>query len=125
MSSLFFRSQIIRYAMVGLANTAVTAVIIFTLMHFDVGIYAANISGYLAGIIFSFLANSIFTFSTPMAANRFAKFLIACLACWIFNLIAIKIFLTVFPQKEYASQLVGMFVYTSAGFLINKLWVMK
>ncbi|SMQ21004.1 Putative flippase GtrA (transmembrane translocase of bactoprenol-linked glucose) [Pantoea agglomerans] len=125
MVSLFFRSQIIRYAMVGLANTAVTAVIIFTLMHFNVGLYAANISGYLAGIIFSFLANSIFTFSTPMAVNRFAKFLFACLVCWTFNLLAIKIFLSVFPHKEYASQLVGMFIYTSTGFIINKLWVMK
>ncbi|WP_201499569.1 GtrA family protein [Pantoea agglomerans] len=111
--------------MVGLANTAVTAVIIFTLMHFNVGLYAANISGYLAGIIFSFLANSIFTFSTPMAVNRFAKFLFACLVCWTFNLLAIKIFLSVFPHKEYASQLVGMFIYTSTGFIINKLWVMK
>lgn len=125
MVSLFFRSQMIRYAMVGLANTAVTAVIIFTLMHFNVGLYAANISGYLAGIIFSFLANSIFTFSTPMAVNRFAKFLFACLVCWTFNLLAIKIFLSVFPHKEYASQLVGMFIYTSTGFIINKLWVMK
>lgn len=125
MFSRLFRSQIVRYAMVGLANTAVTAVMIFTLMHFNVGLYAANISGYLVGIVFSFLANSIFTFSTPMAANRFAKFLIACLACWTFNLIAIKIFLSAFPHEEYASQLVGMFIYTSTGFFINKIWVMK
>ncbi|HAT3951996.1 TPA: GtrA family protein [Kluyvera ascorbata] len=125
MYSLTFTKQAIRYALVGLANTAVTAIVIFSLMKMNIGLYTCNIIGYIAGIIFSFVVNSKFTFSSQLSAERFIKFLLACLACWLLNVAAIKLFLMNFPEEIYISQLIGMIVYTCAGFLINKLWVMK
>ncbi|EKR5720489.1 GtrA family protein, partial [Escherichia coli] len=51
------KSQAVRYVFVGLANTALTAAVIFSLMQFGVGIYLSNVSGYVAGILFSFIMN--------------------------------------------------------------------
>ncbi|ENK7080898.1 GtrA family protein, partial [Raoultella ornithinolytica] len=41
--------------MVGLLNTAITAVVIFLLMSAGVGIYLSNAMGYVVGILFSFV----------------------------------------------------------------------
>lgn len=120
-----FKIQVIKYALVGLANTAITAVVIFACMHSGMGVYSANAAGYVCGIIFSFIANSLFTFSSNISSKRFAKFLISCLICWAINVLAIKLFLIIYPGNVYISQFVGMFVYTITGFAINKLWVMK
>ncbi|MCF6690303.1 GtrA family protein [Raoultella terrigena] len=111
--------------MVGLLNTAITAVVIFLLMSAGVGIYISNALGYVVGILFSFVVNSLFTFSTTLTGKRFIKFLASCAVCWVANIITVKIFLMIFSDFIYIAQLCGMIVYTISGYLINKLWVMK
>ena len=117
--------QSIKYAAVGLANTAITAIIIFIFMHIGFSLYFSNAMGYIVGIIFSFILNSLFTFSTKMSKTTFIKFLCSCLVCYLANLIAIKLFLFIFASHVYIAQLSGMAVYTITGFIINKYWVMK
>lgn len=115
----------LKYVMVGLLNTAITAVVIFLLMSAGVGIYISNALGYVVGILFSFVVNSLFTFSTTLTGKRFIKFLASCAVCWVANIITVKIFLMMFSDFIYIAQLCGMIVYTISGYLINKLWVMK
>ena len=115
----------LKYVMVGLLNTAITAVVIFLLMSAGVGIYISNALGYVLGILFSFVVNSLFTFSTTLTSKRFIKFLASCAVCWVANIITVKIFLMIFSDFIYIAQLCGMIVYTISGYLINKLWVMK
>ncbi|MEB7601546.1 GtrA family protein [Raoultella terrigena] len=115
----------LKYVMVGLLNTAITAVVIFLLMSAGVGIYISNALGYMLGILFSFVVNSLFTFSTTLTGKRFIKFLASCAVCWVANIITVKIFLMIFSDFIYIAQLCGMIVYTISGYLINKLWVMK
>ncbi|MGF8477786.1 GtrA family protein [Klebsiella pneumoniae] len=42
-------------------------------MHLGLGIYLSNAMGYVVGIVFSFIANTIFTFTQPIreGANKF------------------------------------------------------
>lgn len=115
----------LKYVMVGLLNTAITAVVIFLLMSAGLGIYTSNALGYVVGILFSFVVNSLFTFSTTLTGKRFIKFLASCAVCWVANIITVKIFLMIFSDFIYIAQLCGMIVYTISGYLINKLWVMK
>ena len=117
--------EAVRYIIVGLANTAMTAVVIFGLMHAGVGIYPSNATGYVVGIIFSFVMNAKFTFSTTLSPLRFIKFVSTCAFCYILNLIAMKVFFIVIPDAIYTAQVVGMIIYTTAGFIINKHWSMK
>lgn len=117
--------EALRYIIVGLANTAMTAVVIFGLMHAGVGVYPSNATGYVVGIIFSFVMNAKFTFSTTLSPLRFIKFLSTCAFCYILNLIAMKVFFIVIPNAIYTAQVVGMVIYTTAGFILNKYWSMK
>lgn len=117
--------EALRYIIVGLANTAVTAVVIFGLMHAGVGVYPSNATGYVVGIIFSFVMNAKFTFSTTLSPLRFIKFLSTCAFCYVLNLIAMKVFFIVIPNAIYTAQVVGMVIYTTAGFILNKYWSMK
>lgn len=117
--------EALRYIIVGLANTAVTAVVIFGLMHAGVGVYPSNATGYVVGIIFSFVMNAKFTFSTTLSPLRFIKFLSTCAFCYILNLIAMKVFFIIIPNAIYTAQVVGMVIYTTAGFILNKYWSMK
>ncbi|WP_311916972.1 GtrA family protein [Escherichia coli] len=84
-----------------------------------------NVSGYVAGILFSFIMNVRFTFSTSLSLIKFIKFLSVCAICYIFNLVAMKFFLTLMPQHVYTAQFIGMFFYTAIGFILNKFWSMK
>ncbi|WP_242627509.1 GtrA family protein [Klebsiella pneumoniae] len=36
-------------------------------MHLGLGIYLSNAMGYVVGIVFSFIANTIFTFTQPIS----------------------------------------------------------
>lgn len=116
---------ITKYIAVGLFNTLITGCVIFILMHIGMGVYGSNFIGYVIGIIVSFVLNSTFTFSCGMNVRKFFMFLLTCGICYLLNLFAIKVFLIFFPTQLYVSQLVGMFFYTFAGFVINKYWVMK
>lgn len=125
MTASMLKNHITRYALVGLANSGITAVIIFSLMYFGLGLYVSNAVGYVAGIIFSFVANSIFTFSVSLTGSRFVRFLLTCFICWMINIFIVKVYITIFPDQLYISQMAGMIFYTLSGFIINKLWVMK
>ena len=117
--------QAVKYGCVGLANTAVTAVVIFLCLHTGMGVYSSNATGYVVGILFSFLINSMFTFATKLSFRRFLLFIMVCGFCYCVNLIAMKSFFHWYPEKYYFGQLVGMFFYTVTGFVLNKFWVMR
>lgn len=117
--------QSIKYALVGLANTAITAVIIFACMKIGLSLYYSNALGYIVGIAFSFLVNSLFTFTTPLTKVKFVKFIICAFICYLANLIVIKVLIHIYPESVYLVQLSGMIIYTISGFIINKYWVMK
>ncbi|WP_408869534.1 GtrA family protein [Commensalibacter communis] len=106
--------------------------VIIALTYYGIGLYVANASGYVVGIIFSFILNSIFTFSAALSFTKLLKFLIVCFISYLVNLIAVKGFFLVCSNvlylaeyKPYLAQLCGMMFYTITGFILNKLWVMK
>ncbi|WP_413728034.1 GtrA family protein [Sodalis sp. RH19] len=128
MAKLFFEPssvQFYKYCLVGLINTAVTAVVIFSLMAIGTNMYLANFSGYVVGILFSYFINSIFTFSQQITGYRMLKFALGCLLSYIVNVVIIKLVLFIIPDSIYVVQLFGMIAYTITGFIINKIWVMK
>lgn len=118
-------NQLVRFCFVGIMNTITTLLIIFGLMYLGISLYTANISGYVAGIILSFLLNSHFTFSVELRFTRFIKFIITVATAYGFNIITIQFVMHHLSFNEYSSQLSGMIIYTIACFVINKKWAMK
>lgn len=121
----FYRSQAIRFCVVGIINTTVTAVVILSLTTYGVGLYLSNATGYVVGVLLSFILNTYFTFSSRPSLSRLFKFILCCIICYVINLISMNVAMSLTNVNKYILQLVGMFFYTTSGFLINKLWVMK
>lgn len=123
--SQFYKNQAIRYCVVGGMNTAVTAIVIIALTATGFGLYASNFMGYVVGILFSYILNTCFTFSSKPTVNRLIKFITCCAVCYVINIVAMKASITLGLKNEYLIQLSGMILYTISGFILNKLWVMK
>lgn len=118
-----FRAPVI-YASVGLANTAVTAIIIFGLMHVGLKTVPSNLAGYAIGLLLSFVLNSRYTFRTNPSRAMLVKFLIAAGIAYVANLIVVLATLHLSGSPRI-SQIAGMPVYTVIGYLVNKYWAMK
>lgn len=116
--------QPIIYVFVGLANTALTAIIMFSLMAIGVHVLLANAIGYTAGLILSFLLNSRLTFKIELKGTTLLRFLIVAGVAYMAN-VGVVIFVINLTSSKYIAQIVGMPVYTVVGYIANKYWAMK
>lgn len=115
----------LKYIAVGVMNTALTTIIILLLISSGTGLYISNFTGYVAGIILSFFMNSLFTFNSKVSKGNAVRFLLVCVICYIFNLVAIKFAFGWITKNVYVVQLFGIVTYTVTGYLLNKKWAMR
>ncbi|HWJ11837.1 MAG TPA: GtrA family protein [Nocardioides sp.] len=69
-------SAAVRFAAVGVCNTAIDAVL-FVLLHDHLGITVANLVSSTAGMVFSFVVNGLFTFRAERLTARHAALFVA------------------------------------------------
>jgi len=80
---------LIRFALVGILNTALGLAVLLIALHMGAGDYGANALGYAAGLTLSYLLNRNWTFAVPNSASpaEFARFLGAFILAYIANLL--------------------------------------
>lgn len=67
----------------------------------------------------------MFTFSRQLDILAATKFLLGVFIAYLANLLTISLAFFFISSQPYVVQAMGMVVYTIAGFVINKFWVMK
>lgn len=127
--------QFTRYALVGVANTLLTLVVIFVCKGlFHVNPWLSNGIGYVAGFINSFILNKTWVFrSDRNAAIEAMKFCLGFLLCYGLQLAATWLLtehtaigdftwtLPGFTISGYAlATLIGMAFYTIANYVFNR-----
>jgi len=117
--------QLVKYCIIGGINTVICALVIYLLMRWGYSLYISNLSGYCVGIISSYILNSMFTFSRQLDILAATKFLLGVFIAYLANLLTISLAFFFISSQPYVVQAMGMVVYTIAGFVINKFWVMK
>jgi len=142
-----FWLQAAKYGIVGVINTLLTAITIWVMMHlvFQTGkmgyvpsivITISNVTGFIVGLINSFVCNRIWTFQSKNNwKNEFIKFVKAFLICYIPQLILVNLLnrytyiaidLKIFViSHAYTCQLIGIVFFTTLNFLINKYYTFK
>jgi len=147
-----FWIQVIKYGIVGIFNTLLTAITIWIMMYpvFKAGntenvspvvISVSNITGFIAGLINSFFWNRKWTFQSKNRwGKEFLKFFTAFLVCYIPQLFLVNFLnsiitaidyrftlgcLTLNVKTAYVCQLIGIVFYTSINFLLNKYFTFK
>jgi Predicted membrane protein len=147
-----FIVQALKYGVVGVMNTLITAFTIWILMHFVFGIKGdmtastvavsvSNTIGYIVGVINSFLWNRSWTFKSEKNwMSDLWKFTAAFLICFLSQLVLVNLLNTYvnltslqftlfgkeFPVSfAYICQLIGIVFYSVMNFLCNKYYTFK
>lgn len=111
------RRQALRYAAVGVANTALGYAVILGLHAAGASVLVANLAGYGAGLALSFLGNRAWTFGARGSAGAdLLRFLVLVGLAFLINLAVVRGLLAAdlsFP----AAQAAGVIAYSAFLFL--------
>lgn len=118
--------EILKYGLIGVVNTAITLVIIFSLIYWcGFSALSANAIGYAVGFCCSYILNRVWTFrSQAPVRSSVGRYVVAALFAYGMNFSAVKLGLGL-GLSEYRVQLVGAVVYTVCLFIISRLWVFR
>lgn len=119
--------QAIKYGIVGLINTLITAVVIWVMMkclgYSDI---VSNVVGYAAGLLNSFVWNRQWTFhSTSGWWSSAIRFFVAFAVCYLMQLGVLMYLNTHLTIDSYYNQLIAMAFYTVVNFIMNKFYTFK
>jgi putative flippase GtrA len=110
--------QAVRYAMVGLINTAVgLGCMFFVMAILRVNIIIANMFGYSIGFLVSYYLNRKWTFKHyGNVENSLFRFFVVVISAYGVNLMAVVIANYFFKINMYVSQTIGVIIYALIGF---------
>lgn len=113
-----------RYAVSGVANTAVGVLAIYTLMWLHFSPYLANLLGYTAGLLFSYFnaRNYVFRFSGSHGGGSL-RYAVAFGACYALNVAVLAVGLETLRWQAWIAQGAGIGVHTTLMFLLSRYFV--
>jgi putative flippase GtrA len=119
--------QFLKFGIVGISNTLLTAGTIWVLLKgLNYSDYLANIIGYVVGLINSFVWNRKWTFeSKTKVSDTIYKFIGIFAVCYLFQLGNLYILLHYTQIDPYLSQLLSIGIYTILNFGMNKYYTFK
>lgn len=119
--------QAIKYGLVGLGNTLITAAVIWVMMKvFGFSDVVSNITGYAAGLINSFIWNKQWTFKSSASWYSSAlKFGVVFAVCYLLQLGLLLYLNATLTIDSYYNQLIAMAFYTIINFVMNKFYTFK
>lgn len=118
--------QLIKYGLVGVANTLITFFVIYILQEvLGVSPTFSNVAGYIAGLLNSFFLNSKWTFRSDSSWKKFFLFMGVWIPCYASNLLALYLLLEFTRISAIGGQLIAMLVFNISNFLLNKFVTFK
>lgn len=119
--------QFIKFGIVGVSNTLLTAIVIWVLLKvLHSSDYLSNFIGYIVGLTNSFFWNRKWTFEskTNLSITIF-KFIITFAISYLFQLGNLYLLLHFSTIDPYVCQLISIVVYTCINFALNKYYTFK
>ncbi len=119
-------NSLLKFLVVGVLNTLLSILIIFALKYF----YAfsdiiANFTGYVTGLICSFILNKKWTFNHGgQLLITFAKFALTFVVAYTVNIMCVLL-LIILGINAYFSHLIVMPIYTILFYIGSKFFVFK
>ncbi|OWP28286.1 sugar translocase [Porphyromonas gingivalis] len=115
--------QLIKYGIVGVSNTLISMIVIFLLLKIaGMKDGPANLIGYIAGLINSFIWNRKWTFRSRTSWRQtFVPFIIMFVICYALQY-GLLMWLNEYSTSydKYYNHLIGMAFFTIINFLANK-----
>lgn len=117
-----WQKQIASYAIVGVSNTIITLVVIAALTWLNISPLVANVLGFSAGLLNSYLLNKKFTFRRARKAAPVLEFFSAFGISYGTN-VAVLMALIGTELPLILCQILAMAAYNICFFLLMKIWV--
>lgn len=119
--------QFIRFALVGVANTALGYAVIFGCMYgLGWSALASNVAGYAVGLLVSFTLNRRFTFrSEGKARAELLRFVCIFAVAWSANFAVLIVLLNVVHMNEVLAQILAGVVYFVLSYVMSKYYVFR
>lgn len=119
--------QAIKYGVVGILNTLLTAAVIWVMMKcFGFPDILSNITGYVVGLLNSFFFNRQWTFHSSSGWKSSAlKFGVVFGICYLFQLGVLLLLNRNLTIDPYYNQLIAMAFYMVINFIMNKFYTFK
>lgn len=116
----------IKYGLVGVANTAITAFVMVVGAFVDWHYVAYSTLGYVAGIVSSYFLNLRFTFRVRKRfASTFLRFVSVCGICFLVAQGCQIALIEIFGVGEAIAVALAMVLYTGVGFALNRALVFR
>lgn len=119
--------QFIKFGIVGIFNTLITAITIWVfLMIFHFSDYLSNIIGYILGLANSFIWNRKWTFANSLSIKEtLLKFIVTFVVSYLLQLGNLYLLLHFTHIDSYVCQLLSIVFYTLINFSLNKYYTFK
>ncbi|MDM0081984.1 GtrA family protein [Variovorax sp. J31P179] len=119
--------HLLKFAMVGVLNTALGYAVIFGCMYlFGLGAVVSNVLGYAVGLVVSYSLNRSFTFRSSGARRVEAvRFVAIFLLAYLANLGVLVLSTRRFGWHEGVAQVIAGVVYFGLSFVLNKYYVFR
>lgn len=120
--------QFMRFICVGFINTAVTYAVFTVLVEFlDTEYTWANLWGYIAGVINSFIWNKTWVFRKKNSGifREAALFILIFAICYGIQYVCLRLLAEGAGLNEYIAQLAAMCVYTVLNFILNRTFTFR
>lgn len=117
--------QLLKFAMVGVLNTALGYAVIFGCMYLlGLGAVVSNVLGYAVGLVVSYSLNRSFTFRSSGARRaEMIRFVAIFLLAYLANLGVLVLLIRRFGWHEGVAQVIAGVVYFGLSFVFNKYYV--
>lgn len=117
--------QVLRFGTVGLVNTAVGLFAIYVLMYvFDANLLIANASGYIVGLLVSFLLNRTWTFRSDQRTTVvLLRYIAAALFSYSLNFLIVLYGDMYSLVNQFLLQIIGISFYTISMFILCRYFV--
>ena len=119
--------QFIKFGVVGISNTLITALIIWFLLRIlNWSDYMSNFAGYVIGLINSFFWNRKWTFNSNSNVRiTVFKFMVTFVISYLIQLGNLYLLLNFTSFDSYICQLLSIIIYTCVNFALNKYYTFK
>ena len=121
-----FDENFLRYILIGVVNTFLGYMIIFSLFYFNIQPELSNFMGYIIVITISYHLNTKYNFKRKSQnKNAFLQFVLSMLDAYLFNLLIFLVCYRIMAINMYISQLFAGLAYVLIGYFLTKFWIFK
>lgn len=117
--------QFLKFGIVGLSNSIMTFLVYSILIFFGSYYLVANVIGYCAGVVNSYIWNSKFVFKRQQSKVLFTKFMLVNLITLSINTILLYILIDKLNYGKYVGQMITISISMIINFMLNKFWTFK